>query len=93
VAAEIRHDEARHAFLLTEDGAQAFLTYQPLDARTVDFATTFVPVTLRGRGLGSRLVITALEWARDRGYRVVPSCWFVGTVVAEHPEYRPLLAT
>lgn len=89
---EIRHEQDRRTFVLSAGAAQAVLHYAPLDERTVDFQSTYVPTSLRGQGLGSRLVLHALEWARAQGLRVVPSCWFVGTVVAEHPEYRPTLA-
>lgn len=89
----VRHDEADHAFVLVVAGAEAVLRYEPLDDATVDFQSTYVPMPLRGRGVGRRLVVHALEWARARGVRVVPSCWFVSDVVALHPEYRPLLTT
>lgn len=90
---DIRHDADRHTFVLSAGIGQAVLHYEPVDATTVDFQSTYVPSVLRGKGLGSRLVIHALEWAKAGGYRVVPSCWFVGTVVREHPEYRSLLVS
>lgn len=90
---DVRHDEAHHTFVLTADGGQAVLRYEPVDETTVDFQSTYVPVALRGRGLGGRVVVHALEWAQARGLRVIPSCWFVADVVALHPEYRPLLET
>ncbi len=90
---DVRHDEVRHTFVLNVDGGQAVLHYEPVDAATVDFQSTYVPMALRGRGLGGRLVVHALEWAQARGLRVIPSCWFVSDVVALHPEYRPLITT
>jgi predicted GNAT family acetyltransferase len=90
---DVRHDEQHHTFVLSIEGGQAVLHYQPLNGDTVDFQSTFVPPALRGRGVGHRVVVHALEWARDRKLRVVPSCWFVSDVVALHPEYRALLAT
>lgn len=93
VESDIRHDADRHTFVLSAGAGQAVLHYEPVDATTVDFQSTYVPTVLRGRGLGSTLVVHALEWARTNGLRVVPSCWFVGTVVSEHPEYRSLLVS
>ena len=90
---DLSHDEARHTFVLNVDGGQAVLHYHPVDRATVDFQSTFVPVALRGRGLGGRLVVHALGWAQARGMRVIPSCWFVSDVVASHPEFRSLIAT
>lgn len=92
MANAVRHDEAGHTFVLTVEGANALLHYQPVDAGTVDFQSTYVPAALRGRGIGNRLVCHALDWARERGLKVIPSCWFVSDVVALHPEYRALLA-
>jgi len=87
----ITHDAAERRFRLVEGGCEAFLDYAVLDAATVDFQHTFVPDGLRGRNVGTRLVLHALDWAREEGYRVVPSCWFVGAVATRHPEYTALL--
>ncbi len=92
---EVTHDEARHRFVLARPGGggEAVLDYRMIDEHTVDFQSTFVPVALRGGNLGTVVVKAALEWARSRGLRVVPSCWFVGNVVNRHREYRDLLAS
>jgi hypothetical protein len=34
----------------------------------------------------------ALRYARQRGYKVVPSCPFVAVYIERHPEYRDVLA-
>jgi predicted GNAT family acetyltransferase len=88
----IRHDQAAHRFTLLSDGREAVLDYAMVGDDTVDFRSTFVPADLRERGLGTALVLHALDWARERNLTVVPSCWFVGAVVSRHLEYRALLA-
>lgn len=88
---EIRHDEAGRKFFAVVEGLEAHLLYAPAGDRTLDFQSTFVPPELRGRFIGSRLVRHALDYAREHGQRVIPSCWFVGTVVARYPEYREIV--
>jgi predicted GNAT family acetyltransferase len=51
-----------------------------------------VPPAARGGGIASQLTAHALTFARDGGYRVVPSCPFVAAYIQRHPEFRDLLA-
>lgn len=90
-ALEIRHDEARRKFVADTGVGEAYLLYAPAGEGTLDFQSTFVPQEARGRLIGSRLVRHALDYARANGLKVMPSCWFVGTVVERHPEYQALL--
>ncbi len=87
----LRHDEGGQRFLAESAGHTAVLTYHLLGESTVDFASTYVPDALRGRRVGTRLVVFALAEARARGLTVRPSCWFVRVVADRHPEYRDLL--
>ena len=86
------HDEAHGLFIAELGGHQATLAYQAVDAGTLDFQSTYVPHVLRSKNLGTQLVRYGLDWARERKMRVVPSCWFVGSVVERYPEYRDTLA-
>jgi predicted GNAT family acetyltransferase len=70
---------------------EAVLTYDLEPGGTMNILSTVVPAAARGNGVGGVLVRAALEWARATGRPVIPSCWFVGTWVGEHPEYRDLL--
>lgn len=51
---------------------------------------TEVPAALRGRGYAAALARAALEYARDQHLRVVPSCPFVRSYLARHPEFAGL---
>ncbi len=90
---EVRHDEEHRRFVLARPGGEAVLYYDMVDEHTVDFQSTYVPVELRGGNLGTVIVKAALDWARARQLKVVPSCWFVGNVMNRHTEYRDLLAS
>ncbi len=88
---EIRHEPDRHRFVAVLPEESGHLDYALVDDKTVDFRSTVIPPSARGTGAGGRLVVHALEWARSRGLRVIPSCPFVPVVVDRHPEYRDLL--
>lgn len=93
MSADIRHEPHAQRFVIDADGGTALLQYRELDARgTLDFNHTYTPPALRGSGIASRLAEHALRYAREHGYKVVPSCPFVATFIARHPEYRDLLA-
>lgn len=89
---EIRHDPDRGRFTAAVDGREATLSYRRVDDRTLDYTSTFVPPELRGRGVGARLVLHALDYAREHDQKVIPTCWFVGQVLDERPEYQDLTA-
>ncbi len=78
-------------FIADVDGHQATVAYRTVDDATLDFQSTYVPHVLRNQHIGTQLVRYALDWAREQGVRVVPSCWFVGSVVERYPEYRDVL--
>jgi hypothetical protein len=79
---EIAHDPDRGRFEALIEGQVAFLEYERKDAGRVDYRFTWVPPSLRGRGIGHRLVTHALNWAKEEGLEVIPSCWFVADVIA-----------
>lgn len=89
---QITHDPAGRRFQADVDGATAYLSYRELPDRVLDFHHTYVPTAGRGRGIASQLTAHALEFARDGGYKVVPSCPFVAAYLRRHPEYRDLQA-
>jgi predicted GNAT family acetyltransferase len=87
---EIRHEPERGRFVADAEGTSSYIRYV-LDDDVLDLVSTFVDPAVRGRTVGEKLVRTALDFAQERGYRVVPTCWFVETVVRRHRQYQPLL--
>lgn len=88
----IRHEPEAQRFVLELAGGTALIRYRELASGVLDLNHTFVPPTLRGGGVASQLTEHALRYAREHGYRVVPSCPFVATFIERHPQYRDLLA-
>jgi predicted GNAT family acetyltransferase len=88
----IHHDSDRKRFVLTVDGTEAELNYREVDAKTLDYYRTFVPSTLRGGGIASKLTEHALRHAQARGLKIIPTCPFIVTFIERHPEFASLVA-
>ncbi|HVS01777.1 MAG TPA: GNAT family N-acetyltransferase [Thermoanaerobaculia bacterium] len=91
---DIRHDEDSNRFYadLGEPGQRAVLSYRPAGDGVLDFHSTLVPPQQRGNGIGRRIVLHALRWARDNDFKVVPSCPFVDGVIQDNPDYQDVVA-
>ena len=88
---QIEHIPAHHRFVIRLPDGNAVLAYRDTAEGPVDIRKVYVPDSARGQGLGGALVEAALVWARSEGRRVIPTCWYVGTWVKDHPEYREVL--
>jgi len=88
---EIRHDSGRRRFVHDLDGDEAYVEYRMRDEGTIDLRHTFVPEEHRHRGIAGAVVERALEHARANGLRVVATCPFVRSFLAEHPRYSDLI--
>ena len=91
VEGEVVHEPARRRFVDRSGGSESQLIYEAVGEGLVEFRSTWVDPSARGRGVGEGLVLAALAWAKDEGLKVIPACWFVRTVVGRYPEYQPLL--
>lgn len=89
---EVQHDEQSKKYYTVVDGHESVCEYGEAGDRTLNFWHTFVPPALRGRGIADELVRQALEDVLARGYKVIPSCWFVRVYIDRHPRYQPLVA-
>lgn len=90
MSADIRHDAAARRFVVDIDGHESFLSYVALDEKTLDYRHTYVPTELRGQGVASRLVRHALQYAKDRQLKVVPTCPFVARVMERDTAFADL---
>ena len=52
---------------------------------------TEVPAELEGKGIASRIVRTALDYARAQKLKVMPLCPFTAGFIHRHPEYQDLV--
>ncbi|MDR1033541.1 MAG: N-acetyltransferase [Bifidobacteriaceae bacterium] len=51
---------------------------------------TKVAPEFSGYGIGSKLARTMIEFAKDEGYKILPTCPFIESYLEKHPEYAAL---
>lgn len=88
---ELRHNEDARRYELWLEAELASFTDYRIDGTRMILPHTFTTPEFRGRGLAAVVVRAALDDARGKGRTVVPSCWFVGEFIRDHPEYRELV--
>jgi len=88
---KIEHNPAAHRFVARLPEGDGVLVYRMASEDIMEVLSTQVPPSARGRGVGGALVEAALIHARVHELRVIPTCWYVGTWVDRHPEYRELV--
>jgi uncharacterized protein len=91
MSSAVRQNTARSRFELDVGGHIAFASYHISDG-VVAITHTETPPALRGRGIGSQLVLGALAHIRAQGLKVRPLCSFARHVIAQHPDVQDLLA-
>lgn len=77
-------------FELEVDGSIAYVEYI-LMSKKILFTHTEVPVKLEGKGIGSKLVLLALENIEARGLKLIPLCPFTAAYIKRHPEWERML--
>lgn len=88
----VQHNELKNQFFIDIEGKKSTLDYsKSIDGKTLDYRSTFVPSELRGHHIGEKLVIFALEYAKDNHFKVIPTCSFVKRVIDNHPEFLDLM--
>jgi predicted GNAT family acetyltransferase len=90
VKPEVIHNAAASRFELHAENSVAILDYI-LDGDTITFTHTGVPAELEGRGIGSQITRAAMDFAQQKSFKVVSTCWFVTGYIERHKEYQHLL--
>jgi predicted GNAT family acetyltransferase len=87
----VTQNAAASRFEMQSGEDTAVLTYEMQDGIIV-LTDTLVPQALEGKGIGSALAKTGLEYARKNGLRVIAQCPFVASYIQRHPEYQDLIS-
>ena len=85
------HNAEKKRFEIQVDSYTAVLAYS-LNGHIIIFTHTGVPPELEGRGIGSLLVKTGMQYAKEHNLKVNSLCWFVSGYIERHPEFQDLLA-
>jgi hypothetical protein len=89
---DITENTTASRFEARVDGTLAGILDYRLDGSVATMPHTVVEPRFEGRGIGSALAEAAVRAARERGWTVVPACWFVARWLDQHPDERDLLA-
>ena len=87
----IQHDAVAQKFFITLGTEEAHLNYR-LEGNTIDFYHTFVPDSIRGKGIAEKIVKAGFEYAAQQKLKVIPTCPYVsGAFLSRHAEYHSLI--
>jgi predicted GNAT family acetyltransferase len=90
---QLKHEKTGHkgAFVWMEDGKRlAEMTYTVAGSRVI-IDHTQVDDSLRGKGIGAKLVRAAVEWARQENVKLMPLCPYAKSVFDKTPDYSDVL--
>ena len=65
----------------TEDG-RAEITYSWSGTEEIVIHHTEVDDSLQGQGIGKKLVLAVLDWAKAKNLKVVPMCSYASSVIS-----------
>lgn len=86
---EVLNNNEQRQFEIHDGDQLAHLRYAR-HGDVLELIHTEVPPSLEGRGYGSKLAVTALDYAAEHSLLVKPTCPFVRTYLERHPEYSKL---
>ena len=78
-------------FEIEREGETARLAYEVDNEGWISLLHTFVPPSLRGRGIANELAKMGLEYAKEHQLKVDVVCPVVFHFTRKRPEYKPLL--
>jgi len=87
----IHHHPERNRFETEVDEQLCVLDYRINDG-IVSMDRVYVPKPVEGRGIAAAITRSALDHARESGWRVIPNCPYVRSWIERHPDYQDLLA-
>ena len=87
---EIIHDAEMQKFYVIVDGLESHLQYVQ-NKNFLNLNHTYVPNSLRGKGIAAKLVEAALAYVKVNNLKIIPSCSYVAEYVRRHKEHESLL--
>ncbi|MBP7397687.1 MAG: N-acetyltransferase [Flavobacterium sp.] len=89
---QLKTNDKTGIFFIEIDGKEeAMMTFFMSDDNKMTIDHTEVNPGNEGKGLGKKLVVKAIEFARANNYKIVPVCSFVKSVIEKTPEFQDIL--
>lgn len=89
---DVKHDVNAQEFYVETPEGKALLHYER-EGDVLNFHHTFVPPSLRGRGLAEEIVSTGFKYADTNHLKVIPSCPYVARLVMKNSDWKRLIVT
>lgn len=87
-----RENEKRGRFFVEIDGKKlALMTYSKAGQGKIIIDHTEVDESLKGQGVGYKLVEAAVEYARENNIKIMPLCPFAAAVFKKREAYKDVL--
>ena len=86
---EIIHNEAENRFETWIDNQLSKLDYMQ-DGNTIVMTHVGVYPEHRGQGIAGKLTQVALEYAKERSFRVIPMCPYIAAYIRRNTRYEDL---
>ena len=83
----------RGRYVIEVDGVEAELAFSVTSPALRIADHTGVPDSLRGTGVGRRLLERMIDDARREGFKIFPLCPFVNAERRKHPEWADAFST
>ena len=89
---QLRIYDNKGAFYIEIEGIQeAMMTFVYAGEDKIIIDHTEVNPGNEGKGFGKKMVLKAVEFAREKGIKIVPLCPFAKSVFDKTPEFRDVL--
>ena len=89
---QLRIYDNKGAFYIEIEGIQeAMMTFVYAGEDKIIIDHTEVNPGNEGKGFGKKMVIKAVEFAREKGIKILPLCPFAKSVFDKTPEFRDVL--
>ena len=73
------------------NGDEAEMTYSRAGTTRIIIDHTGVPDSMRGMGVGKKLVEAAVKDARAEGFKIIPLCPFAKATLEKHAEWQDVV--
>lgn len=88
---ELTDNKEKKQFEMVTDRYASRIEYMIMGNK-IFLTHTEVPSELEGKGIGSKIILLALEEIERRNLKLIPLCPFVAKYITKHPEWNRILA-
>ncbi|MEJ7860438.1 MAG: GNAT family N-acetyltransferase [Pyrinomonadaceae bacterium] len=88
-----RETDGGGEFFIEEDGKNvALMTYKKSGEDTIIIDHTEVDESLKGKGVGKKLVAEGVKFTRENNLKIIAQCSFAKKIIEITPEFQDVLS-